>query len=101
MSTQQNFHMQHRYSRILRGVLSLINRAIIQPIARWNERRATIMALSSLDDRMLADIGLTRGEIAQLANGRIPRGGSTCSSSSASKPIPPPVGPVDEMRRAA
>ncbi|MBL8807500.1 MAG: DUF1127 domain-containing protein [Rhodospirillales bacterium] len=42
-------------------------------IKSWNERRATFLELEALDDRILADIGLTRGEIAQVATGHYVR----------------------------
>ncbi|MBI1245926.1 MAG: DUF1127 domain-containing protein [Alphaproteobacteria bacterium] len=42
-------------------------------IKGWNERRATFLELEALDDRILADIGLTRGEIAQVAAGHYVR----------------------------
>jgi uncharacterized protein YjiS (DUF1127 family) len=37
-------------------------------------RRADVRALLSLDDRMLADIGLRRAEVAAVANGQLPLG---------------------------
>ncbi|MBI3503438.1 MAG: DUF1127 domain-containing protein [Proteobacteria bacterium] len=39
----------------------------------WNERRSTFLELEGLDDRILADIGLSRGEIAQVAAGHYVR----------------------------
>jgi uncharacterized protein YjiS (DUF1127 family) len=39
----------------------------------WNERRSTYAELEGLDDRILADIGLSRGEIAQVADGHYVR----------------------------
>jgi uncharacterized protein YjiS (DUF1127 family) len=39
----------------------------------WNERRSTFLELEGLDDRTLADIGLSRGEIAQVAAGHYVR----------------------------
>ena len=39
----------------------------------WNERRMTFNELDGLDDRTLADIGLSRGEIAQVAAGHYAR----------------------------
>ncbi|CAM9829730.1 unnamed protein product, partial [Phaeothamnion confervicola] len=38
-------------------------------IKNWNERRSTFLELDGLDDRTLADIGLSRGEIEQVAAG--------------------------------
>ncbi|MGQ0663339.1 MAG: DUF1127 domain-containing protein [Pseudomonadota bacterium] len=42
-------------------------------IKAWSNRKATIAELEALDDRLLADIGLTRGTIAQVAAGLAPR----------------------------
>lgn len=42
-------------------------------IKTWNERRSTYAELEGLDDRILADIGLSRGEIAQVAEGHYVR----------------------------
>lgn len=41
---------------------------IFKAIRRWQRRNETINALSNLDDRMLTDIGLSRGNINQIAN---------------------------------
>lgn len=38
----------------------------------WRRRRETLGRLLALDDRMLADIGLTRYDVEAMANGRIP-----------------------------
>ena len=37
----------------------------------WRRRRATVKALGALDDRTLKDIGIARGEIASVVNGRV------------------------------
>ena len=43
-----------------------------QAYRRGHARQAARTALSELDDRMLADIGITRGEIEGIARGRVP-----------------------------
>ena len=53
---------------LLRGVTS-IGRALAAigaALVTWPERRATYERLSRLSDRQLADIGLTRGDIARV-----------------------------------
>jgi uncharacterized protein YjiS (DUF1127 family) len=40
----------------------------------WHERQATIRDLRAWDDRMLKDIGLTRGEIIAAVDGQLQRG---------------------------
>lgn len=57
------------------GLLALLARLFrvlaVQPLRAWYRRRATMRELMRLDDRMLADIGIERGELALL--GRIER----------------------------
>lgn len=48
------------------GVLA----AIVGRIAAWNDARVTRKALSKLTDRELDDLGLTRGDIEDIAAGR-------------------------------
>jgi uncharacterized protein YjiS (DUF1127 family) len=48
------------------GVLA----AIVGRIAAWNDARVTRKALSKLTDRELDDLGLTRGDIEDIAVGR-------------------------------
>ncbi len=40
---------------------------VIETIRRWHRRSNTAAQLHRLDDRMLADIGLDRGNIAEAA----------------------------------
>lgn len=47
-------------------------RGLVSALADWNETRLTREILGRLSDRELADIGLTRGEIAQISL-RLPR----------------------------
>jgi len=42
---------------------------LVAPVALWNKRRVAFSALNALDNRMLADIGVTRAEIADVVNG--------------------------------
>jgi uncharacterized protein YjiS (DUF1127 family) len=48
-------------------------KAAVARLKNWNERRATFAELESLDDRILADIGLSRSEISQVASGHYVR----------------------------
>lgn len=52
---------------------ALIADLIAGPVLRfraWSENRATVQELQRLDDRMLADIGVTRDQINTLVDGR-------------------------------
>ena len=44
--------------------------SVIATVAAWNDARVTRNALSALTDRELEDIGLIRGEIDLVANGK-------------------------------
>lgn len=43
---------------------------VIGTVASWNDARVTRNALSALSDRELEDIGLSRGEIEQIAQNK-------------------------------
>lgn len=47
----------------------MVHDLVIAPVALWNKRRAAYSALNALDDRMLADIGVARAEIADVVKG--------------------------------
>jgi len=64
------------------GLKSLFGR-----LKSWNERHSTFLELEGLDDRTLADIGLSRGEIAQVAAGHYVR--SETGFKHVAKPVQP------------
>ena len=53
---------------IVHAVLAVAE-TVYQPVKQWAVERATRDELMALDDRTLADIGLTRGDIPQVAAG--------------------------------
>jgi uncharacterized protein YjiS (DUF1127 family) len=55
--------------RGLSGLAALVRRTLLEPLARKSERRRAIGQLADLDDRLLADIGLRRGDIALAVDG--------------------------------
>jgi len=60
------------------GAIATAYGAVAGLVARlraWNERRMTFAELDALDDRILADIGLSRAEIDQVAAGHYVRDG--------------------------
>jgi uncharacterized protein YjiS (DUF1127 family) len=56
----------------------LVHRLILEPYARRRRRRIAIAQLRSLDDHLLADIGLARGQIELAVDGMLSRRGKTC-----------------------
>jgi len=62
-----------RGSFILAGLLASAVTSLFASVMAWNDARATRNALSRLSDRELEDIGLHRGEIELVAEGRLPR----------------------------
>jgi uncharacterized protein YjiS (DUF1127 family) len=57
----------------LARVARLIRRSVLEPYARGRRRRIAIAALVALDDRLLADIGLRRGDIEPTVDGMLAR----------------------------
>jgi uncharacterized protein YjiS (DUF1127 family) len=57
----------------------LVRRFIVEPHARTRRRRIAVAQLRSLDDRLLADIGLARGQIELAVDGMLARSGHTLS----------------------
>ena len=53
----------------LTSVAALVRRQLLEPLARRAERKRAIGRLSALDDRLLADIGLRRGDITLAVDG--------------------------------
>ena len=67
---------------ISRGILRLarrVRRSIVEPFARRRRRGVAIAQLRALDDSLLADIGLTRGEIEVAVDGMLTRRGKSFS----------------------
>jgi uncharacterized protein YjiS (DUF1127 family) len=70
-------------------------KAVVARFKAWNERRRTYTELEQLDDRILADIGVNRGEIGQIAQGHYVRdGGYFIPATTATK-----VTPANAMER--
>lgn len=56
---------------VLKAATRGARRMIVEPIARWERRRAAIAALSALDDALLEDIGISRNDIGRAVDGEI------------------------------
>lgn len=57
-------------AEVLAGFHGLSLGALVATLMTWNEQRITRNRLSALSDRELADIGLNRGDIEAVAQGR-------------------------------
>ncbi len=58
-----------RTAAVLAG--RLLNRYIVKPLANWRARQVAMDELMSLDDHILADIGISRSEIPGIVTGKI------------------------------
>ncbi|WP_170761671.1 DUF1127 domain-containing protein [Ruegeria lacuscaerulensis] len=52
------------------GRIGAIFASVVNAVVEWNDARVTRNALSGLTDRELEDIGLVRGDIDVVAEGR-------------------------------
>jgi uncharacterized protein YjiS (DUF1127 family) len=77
----------------------LVRRFILEPYARRRRRRIAIAQLRLLDDHLLADIGLTRGQIELAVDGMLSRRGKSLSRP-VERSVPAEEAP-DELRMAA
>jgi uncharacterized protein YjiS (DUF1127 family) len=55
------------------GSIGSVFAAVVAKLVAWQEREIARAELESLDDRALADIGLTRGDIPGILTGRFLR----------------------------
>jgi uncharacterized protein YjiS (DUF1127 family) len=77
-----------------RGLVSatgLLRRCLLEPIAKRSQRRHALAALAAMDDRLLADIGLQRGDIELAVDGRL-------AHRRAAPRAPAPVASADHRR---
>jgi len=68
--------MSTKYNGRTAGVVQdgLLGRYILKPLANWRARQVAMEELMSLDDHMLADIGISRSEIPGIVSGLIKPG---------------------------
>lgn len=88
--------------RAVRRVLTPVGAAVSSLVNSWNdfsERRATYLALSKLDDRLLKDIGLTRADV-EGDPADLPVRGLEAAEAAAA-PAPQPTATLHEFKRAA
>lgn len=76
----------------LARLVGLIRGSVVEPFARRRRRRIAIAQLEALDDRLLTDIGLARGDIVPTVDGMLARRDDT-----ASRPVKRPW-PAEERR---
>lgn len=75
-----------------------IQRSIMAPLLQRRRRRAAIAQLQSLTDHLLADIGISRGDIPRVVEGLISRDARAAAPQT---PISAAEEPRDQLRRAA
>jgi hypothetical protein len=61
----------HAIRRGLNGLAGLAERYVLAPMLGRSERRRALTELAAMDDRLLADIGLRRGDIELAVDGRL------------------------------
>lgn len=67
------YRAELQHAEAVADAIVAVSRAVANlpnALKEWRVRRRTYAELMSLDDRTLADIGITRGEIGQIAAGR-------------------------------
>src|SRR5918996_818687 len=57
------------FRRGVTGLASLLQDRLLEPIARRSQRQRALAELAAMDDRLLADIGLQRSDIALAVDG--------------------------------
>ncbi len=81
--------------RFARHVLTDIRGAVplhaFEGLRRWHKRRKAIAELSTLDDRMLRDIGISRGEIREVVDAQLRHEAEADAAAKAAEPRPAPA----------
>lgn len=62
--------VRHALQGTSRGLTGALRRGLLDPVRRWHHARRTYNELMALDDRMLDDIGIRRGDIEAIARGK-------------------------------
>ena len=74
----------------------LVRTSVLEPYARRRRRKIAVDQLRALDDRLLADIGLLRGDIQLAVDGGLPTRHDVLPT-----PIERPLLPMDDRREPA
>jgi uncharacterized protein YjiS (DUF1127 family) len=77
--------------RGLTGLAGLVRGYLIEPIRSRSQRQRAVAALAAMDDRLLADIGLRRGDIVLAVDGRLADPRVTRRAPAATAPAQPDV----------
>ncbi len=82
-----------RFAReILTDIGGTVPLRALEGLRHWHKRRKAIAELDALDDRMLMDIGVSRGAIRELVNAQLRHEAETGAEAVAPEPRLAPVG---------
>ena len=83
--------------RLARDILTDIGGAVplraLARLRRWHKRRKAIAELGALDDRMLKDIGVSRGAIRELVDAQLRFEAEAVAAAEAAEPRPARASP--------
>lgn len=72
-SVNRSFPIAKAIGGAMARLARLIRRSVVEPYVRGRRRRIAIAQLETLDDRLLTDIGLERGDIEPTVDGMLAR----------------------------
>jgi uncharacterized protein YjiS (DUF1127 family) len=94
-SVERSFPAANALGRAMARLSRLIRESVVEPFSSMRRRKIAIAQLESLDDRLLTDIGLARGDILPKVDGMLARRDDTARS--VSRPVKRPL-PAEERR---
>ena len=99
-ATRSRARVADALRRAGRRLAPLLRRYVLEPYARRRRRRIAIAQLRALDDRLLADIGVMRGQVELAVDGLLASRGEGWSRASG-RSLPTEAPPPHELPLAA